>query len=806
MSDLQNGNFEQDWGSHDVLICRPGQAPVMETRDNIFTPCQWKAWFYHTPDAPQPDRYDQPEVRDAWKSGDPRRVHSGEKGILLFTFWRKHWAGFFQQVQVTPGTHLRFEAWGHAWSNWNEGPHPDDPRWSEGAHVGYEVVALREGTAGLDDADRNFTFSVGIDPTGGTDPFADTVVWGESYHVYNGYCRQLSVEATAKAATVTVFLQSKTLWGYKHNDAYWDDATLVQIADEPPAYECTTLVLPQDATREQLDEILGLALPKRNTICFSNDDSGRLGGKTYLYNIPAAKRQEYLDWYAKLYPRTQVEFASTSDWDDGILLGQCDAPWGPRHYGDGGGPTYCAKGCWLADCAMALRYLGLDAEATPLTVDAAIGPDGYDADYAMTWAAMPRAGLEVLGSTTDADIARAHLDMGYICFAEVLPISLRHFVMVTRYKGDRYWMYDPWKRVAGWLDEKYSGVESWRMIQPAEKPAPTPDVPLIGLHLQAIEPGVFRAMPSRARAMLCGGKLRATARWVKAATPWGLATMQREYQATVEATVGYIATVKPRVTKIFQAENAQAIKAVSPETLVILRYFTDEQNLDGNLEQAAYKYVESFADTVRTHQKWIDGVESYNETVCSKNITSIMRAVEFDYYFPEALNHFELDVFPVLLNVAVGNPYHEGGEIELLLPAVRQAVRYGGALGYHGYWLYNDQVAGPGQDWKYFAGRWQEWDKVFAQHGLQPRYIFGECGAFASCNDGWRSGMCCSGDWELYQAQILEFQRRLVAWNATHGDRALGGTLFTTCPHWMNWESFRLTQTEMEKLARALTA
>lgn len=225
---LRNGNFEADWGeekSHRCLV-----FPSGEERDvgNIFTPPGWLTWFRH-----KPDTWDQPEVRDAWKSGDPRRVHGGEKGMLLFTFYRKHDAGFLQQIQVAPGTKLRLTAWAHAWSNWQEGPHPDDGHWSDGEEVGYNAFFALEGDVN-DDAARNFTFYVGIDPTGGTNPYADSVVWGRGAHIYNEYAQVPAVEATAESDTVTVFLRSKTLWAFKHNDAYWDDVEMSVISEPEP--------------------------------------------------------------------------------------------------------------------------------------------------------------------------------------------------------------------------------------------------------------------------------------------------------------------------------------------------------------------------------------------------------------------------------------------------------------------------------------------------------------------------------------------------------------------------------------------
>lgn len=234
---LRNSDFEMDWGvdrSHRCLVFPVDGEPYEADIGNIFTPSGgWTTWFRH-----DPGTWDQPEVRDAWKHADPRRVHSGQKGMLLFTFYRKHDAGFLQQVRTHPGSRLRLTAWAHAWSNWHDGPHPDDPRWSEGP--GYDAGFLVEGkeppagSPGTRDDWRNFSFQVGIDPTGGLNPFADTVVWGKGAHIYNKHAQVPEVETTAQADTVTVFLRSKTLWPFKHNDAYWDDAELIVVGEVVP--------------------------------------------------------------------------------------------------------------------------------------------------------------------------------------------------------------------------------------------------------------------------------------------------------------------------------------------------------------------------------------------------------------------------------------------------------------------------------------------------------------------------------------------------------------------------------------------
>jgi len=280
MVEVVNAGFEADWGdekSHRCLVCLPGGVPYQTDVGNIFTPPGWLTWFRH-----EPDVWDQPEVRDAWRSGDPRRVHSGEKAMLLFTFYRNHDAGFLQQVQVESGTHLELTAWAHAWSNWHDGAHPDDPRWSDGP--GYEAGFALAGTV-QDDNWRNFTFYVGIDPTGGVDPFANTVVWGPGAHIYNEHAQVPPVIATASSSTITIFLRSKTLWTFKHNDAYWDDVTLV-VTDEPPSpppsdrghprvqYERVFHLLPPGVTREEAHAALDDAFVGRHTIGFSADDAG----------------------------------------------------------------------------------------------------------------------------------------------------------------------------------------------------------------------------------------------------------------------------------------------------------------------------------------------------------------------------------------------------------------------------------------------------------------------------------------------------------------------------------------------------
>ena len=763
---IQNGSFEKDWSeqkSHSVLICEDGKPPYMGEVGNIFSPSDWLPWYCYN------DKYAQPEVRDAWRVNDPRRVHSGDKAILFFTFYRRHKGGFLQQVDVESGQRLKFTMWAHAWSNNKDPdhpenfPHPDDGRWSEGA--GYQEIAWVTGTQPSDtgdpqqDAKANFNFAVGIDPTGGCDPLADTVIWGNHYHIYNGYC-QLNVEATARASQITVFVYSEVLWPFKHCDFYCDDAELVVVDEEPPTYESTMLVLPQTATLEQVNEVFTLAYPNRRTFGFSHDDAGHLNGTAILYNIPDDNKQAYLDFYATRYPAVVVKFAYTSDWEDPpipeLLLWQCGPLWRSEKIASPDcNMTLCQTGCWVSDCAMAQRFFGIKSNATPSTANQALGAVGGFSGCLTLWSGMKTAlGLEVVKKTTNDTEARAWLDSGNVCFAEVEPETYEHFVMITGYEGDRWWMHDPYKNTVGWLDDYYPGVESWRLILPFESTPPTPPISgsLVSLHLQQM----------------------------------------------VSGALDFVARVKPSVIKIFQLENAKAIKAASPNTKVVLRYFTGNQNLSGNLRTRAEEYVRSFRDSLITNAEWIDYVESYNEEIPTNDVAKTMLAVEFDCHFADVLMELGLPVAPQLLNVAVGNPSHEGGEIELMLPAVRKAIQYGGTLGYHAYG-YAPNKGNLNDAWQYYAGRALEgWDPVFCANGLYPKYIFGECGAFATCSSGWRSSECLKGDWPLYLAQLTEFSNRIKAWNATHGNRCLGGTLFTSGG--FNWPSWEITEIEMKDI------
>lgn len=238
---LNNGGFEIPWGddkSHRVLVFPDGKDPYEAEVGEIFTPSGgWIAFFRHVVGT-----WDQPEVTHMHKSQYPRRVCEGKKAIKLFTFHKRHDAGLMQQVAVEPGVRLKLSAMAHAWSNHND---LDGYEWCAddglcSAGVGQEIAFISEGEAPelcgdpWSDAIQNFTFRLGVDPTGGTNPYADTVVWGWGAHIYNEFAPVPEVEVVAEAEMVTVFLHSKTLFAFRHNDAYWDDVELTVEGETPP--------------------------------------------------------------------------------------------------------------------------------------------------------------------------------------------------------------------------------------------------------------------------------------------------------------------------------------------------------------------------------------------------------------------------------------------------------------------------------------------------------------------------------------------------------------------------------------------
>jgi hypothetical protein len=293
--------------------------------------------------------------------------------------------------------------------------------------------------------------------------------------------------------------------------------------------------------------------------------------------------------------------------------------------------------------------------------------------------------------------------------------------------------------------------------------------------------------------------------------PAGGEVISIHIQKWVDGLDYFIETVKPAVVKLVlnmedavrvdveavekalrvHMANAAHTQSLSPDTMVVYRHWIDHEDPywkhpDGP-EAGARAFLETHLDSLHTNADAVDYVESLNEKIARGDLEGIDRTVAFDAAFCEALEREGYPARPVILTAPVGNPEH-GAETERLIPAARASVEASGAVGYHSYWAVNPDWCSLDADFEHYSGRALEsWDAAFAAAGVAPTYIFGEGGACAisspgghmDAGAGWQHSDCLDGDWDAYIVQILEFRRRVMEWNQTHGGRCLGVTLFT---------------------------
>jgi len=218
---LKNPGFEGNWWR---------KTHTGQEFGEIYVPEHWVAFWKEGGPVPHdpgnPIGYGRPEMHVINREPpflDPLRIQDGNRALKFFSFYRIHDGGVYQRVEgIVPGTRLRGTGFAHAWSSGQ-----DNPRVSDG--VGEGPFFVRAIDYDKVDNVRNFTFTIGIDPTGGTDPWADTVVWGEGAHIYNVHAQVPPVEVVAQGTAVTFFARSAVLWPFKHCDAYMDEMELVVV-------------------------------------------------------------------------------------------------------------------------------------------------------------------------------------------------------------------------------------------------------------------------------------------------------------------------------------------------------------------------------------------------------------------------------------------------------------------------------------------------------------------------------------------------------------------------------------------------
>lgn len=227
----QQGNLLQNPGFE-------GNYKAWSSIAEIQVASKWTPWWWDNPG--HEPAYFRPEYKRASASVFPKRVLSGDSAQQWFTFHASHLAGMYQQVfNVSPGQHYRFSIWAQVWSSLE-----DDPNIS--------VLPA------------NPHMQIGIDPTGNWDPGSQNIVWSPEASMSSviDQWALLNVEATAQNNVVTVFMRTNPDFANKHNDMYWDQASLEAVGlPGPTPLPPTETPGPPTATPQITNTILPTVTP-----------------------------------------------------------------------------------------------------------------------------------------------------------------------------------------------------------------------------------------------------------------------------------------------------------------------------------------------------------------------------------------------------------------------------------------------------------------------------------------------------------------------------------------------------------------
>ena len=223
-----------------------GYSRSLPCCDNIAVPTGWNIhWYTDTFEGDPAFPFKQPEVKiddntqwpfcDGCAPNVPPRIHTGRYAVDSFVLFANQDTSLYQQVGNIPiGAVVTGSAWLHAWvSSCN--PFPTAPGASP--QPALSLLGPNDDQGNCSDAqfwptDSNLML-VGIDPTGGVDPRAVSVVWNwdkndpQWWGPYDYYSPTLPVVAVAQAHTVTLFLRAVTKTPAKYDDVYFDTASLV---------------------------------------------------------------------------------------------------------------------------------------------------------------------------------------------------------------------------------------------------------------------------------------------------------------------------------------------------------------------------------------------------------------------------------------------------------------------------------------------------------------------------------------------------------------------------------------------------
>jgi len=201
------------------LLPNPGfERPYVASipgKENCAIAAPWVAWYREgtREEVTQGYRF-APEYKAAFRADYPgNRVRNGELAQQWFHSYGNFEAGVLQQVSnISVGAKLHFEIWILTWSCDKE------PRGNCGGATSGDPSPMH--------------VRVGIDPTGGGDPFSPAIIWSEEQNAYDSW-HHFQVEAVAQKTTVTAYVYSYPTYRSQDNNVYVDDASLVVVA--PPA-------------------------------------------------------------------------------------------------------------------------------------------------------------------------------------------------------------------------------------------------------------------------------------------------------------------------------------------------------------------------------------------------------------------------------------------------------------------------------------------------------------------------------------------------------------------------------------------
>ncbi|NJL93031.1 MAG: LysM peptidoglycan-binding domain-containing protein [Anaerolineae bacterium] len=177
---------------------------------------------------------DVPVNWEIWSEGGTRlfsdtdgffsHVRSDPYSWIIRRDYERFTGGGYQRVTVEEGKSYRFSVYAYIWTC-------NDNQWSciQGDGMGYSQP------------ESGGQVRVGLDPTGGTDPFSSSIIWSPFSAPHPDHpasakipFTQLSVTAEATGTQMTAFMYFTSSRSMRWQEVHWDDA-MVEATDGSPA-------------------------------------------------------------------------------------------------------------------------------------------------------------------------------------------------------------------------------------------------------------------------------------------------------------------------------------------------------------------------------------------------------------------------------------------------------------------------------------------------------------------------------------------------------------------------------------------